>query len=315
VRFELTILGSSSALPTSRRNLTAHVLNVYERFFLIDCGEGTQMQLRKNRIKFGRINHIFISHIHGDHIYGLFGLLSSFNLLDRTEDLHIYAHEPLRKGIRYMIRNYEGRFNYAIRFHPIDPGKKQKIYEDLRLQVYSFPLNHKIASSGFLFVEKPRELNIRKGYVKKYNIPVRNIHEIKNGADYTTPDGITIPNQKITEPPYRQRSYAFCSDTAYDEQIIPHIRQVDLLYHEATFRDEHQDQADYTLHSTAREAGRMARKADVKQLIIGHFSARYKEEQIEELSAEAREEFPQTIPAYDGMTHVVHPYRVARRDG
>jgi len=309
VRFELTILGSSSALPTSERNLTAHVLNVYERFFLIDCGEGTQMQLRRHRIKFGRINHIFISHIHGDHFYGLFGLLSSFNLLDRTEDLHIYAHEPLRKGIRYIIRNYEGRFNYTIRFHPLDEQKQQKIYEDLRVQVYSFPLKHKIPSAGFLFLEKPRELNIRKGYVKKYNIPVSKIHQIKNGADYTTQQGEVIPNHKLTEPPYKQRSYAFCSDTAYWEEIIPYIQGADLLYHEATFSDYHQDQAAYTLHSTAREAGQIARKAGVGNLIIGHFSARYKPDQIETLVNQAQEEFRETLPAYDGMIYSIDPYR------
>lgn len=309
MRFELTILGSSSALPTSERNLTAHLLNVYERFFLIDCGEGTQMQLRRNRIKFGRINHIFISHIHGDHIYGLFGLLSSLNLLDRSEDLHIYAHEPLRKGIRYIIRNYEGKFNYAIRFHPLDEGQQQKIYEDLRVEVYSFPLKHKIPSAGFLFLEKPRELNIRKGYVKKYGIPVSKIHEIKNGADYRTEQGEHIPNHRLTEPPYKQRSYAFCSDTAYWENILPYIQGADLLYHEATFADEHKDQAEYTLHSTAREAGRIARKAEVARLIIGHFSARYKEEQITTLVNEAREEFGETLPAHDGMVYSIEPYR------
>ncbi len=312
MRFELTILGSSSALPTSQRNLTAHVLNVYERFFLIDCGEGTQIQLRRNKIKFGRINHIFISHLHGDHIYGLFGLLSSFNLLDRTEDLHIYAHEPLKKGIRYMIRNYEGRFNYSIRFHPLDPHQQHKIYEDLRLSVYAFPLRHSIPSSGFLFVEKPRELNIRKGYVKKYNISVRQIQQIKNGADFVPENGPVIPNEQITEPPYRQRSYAFCTDTAYDESVIPYIRQADLLYHEATFADEHQDQAEATLHATARQAGKIAQKAGVKQLIIGHFSARYKEEQINRLLEEAREEFASTQLAYDGLVHPIYPYRVGR---
>lgn len=299
-------------MPTSERNLTAHVLNVYERFFLIDCGEGTQMQLRRNRVKFGRINHIFISHLHGDHIYGLFGLLSSFNLLDRKEDLHIYAHEPLKKGIRYIIRNYEGQFNYNIRFHPLDTDKKTKIYDDLRVEVYSFPLNHKVATSGFLFIEKPRELNIRKGYVNKYNIPVQKIHAIKNGADYTTESGHVIPNEEITEPPYRQRSYAFCSDTGYSQEIIPYIRHADVLYHEATFGDDQKEQASLTLHSTARQAGRIARKAQVKQLIIGHFSARYKEHQIKQLVEQAREEFEPTIAAYDGMVYPVYPYRTQR---
>lgn len=309
MKFELTILGSSSALPTSERNLTAHVLNVYERFFLIDCGEGTQMQLRRNRIKFTRINHIFISHIHGDHIYGLFGLLSSFNLLNRREDLHIYAHQPLRKAIRYIIRNFEGKFSYAIRFHPLDEHQHQKIYEDLRVEVYTFPLKHKIPSSGFLFLEKPRELNIRKGYVTKYHIPVRKIQQIKNGADFITQEGKVIPNHQLTAPPYKQRSYAFCSDTAYQEDLLEYIQQVDLLYHEATFSDAHREQARLTLHSTARQAGRMARQAGAQQLLIGHFSARYKEEQIPQLVEEARQEFDQTHAVYDGMVYTIHPYR------
>ncbi len=310
MKFELTILGSSSALPTSQRNLTAHVLNVYERFFLIDCGEGTQIQLRRNRIRFGKINHIFISHLHGDHIYGLFGLLSSFNLLDRTNDLHIYAHRPLKTGIDYIRKNFEGHLNYNIRFHALNPEDKELIYEDKRVEVYSFPLKHKIASSGFLFVEKPREPNIKKSYVEKYNISVKNIHHIKNGGDYKRPEGRVIPHTEITEPPYRQRSYAFCSDTGYYEDIIPAIRNVDLLYHEATFQEEHREEADKTLHSTARQAASIARQAQVKKLIIGHFSARYKE--IDNLLAEAREIFEDTIPADDGLVYDIKPYRIKR---
>jgi len=312
LKFELTILGSSSALPTSQRNLTAHVLNVYERFFLIDCGEGTQIQLRRNRIRFGKINHIFISHLHGDHIYGLFGLLSSFNLLDRTNDLHIYAHKPLKNGIDYIRKNFEGHLNYNIRFHPINPEEKELIYEDKRLEVYSFPLRHKIATSGFLFVEKPREPNIKKSYVQKYNISVKNIQHIKSGGDYKSPDGWLIPHAEITEPPYRQRSYAFCSDTGYYEAIVPVINNVDLLYHEATFQEEHREEAEKTLHSTARQAASIARQARAKKLIIGHFSARYKE--IDNLLSEARAIFEDTIPAEDGLVYDIKPYRTERPD-
>lgn len=310
MKFELTILGSSSALPTSQRNLTAHVLNVYERFFLIDCGEGTQIQLRRNKVKFGKINHIFISHLHGDHFYGLFGLLSSFNLLDRTNDLHIYAHKPLKKGIDYIRKNFEGPLNYNIHFHPINPDIKELIYEDKRLEVYSFPLKHKIPTSGFLFVEKPRLPNIKKSYVEKYNISIKNIHHIKNGGDYTRPDGKIIPHTEITEPPYRQRSYAFCSDTGYYDEMVPVIQNVDLLYHEATFQEEHKDEAAQTLHSTAKQAAKIAQKAQAGKLIIGHFSARYKNTDI--LLNEAKEIFRETISAEDGLMYEIKPYRIKR---
>ena len=307
MKFELTILGSSSALPTSKRNLTAHVLNVYERYFLIDCGEGTQAQLRKNRIPFGRINHIFISHIHGDHFYGLFGLLSSFNLLKREKDLHIYAHQPLKKGIKYIMKHYEGRFSYKIHFHELDEEKTEKIYEDKYIEVFSFPLTHKIPASGFLFVEKPKLPNIKKTYVKQYNIPIKDIHRIKSGADFQTEDGTLIPNSELTYEPYKQRSYAFCSDTAYNEAIIPIIKNVDLLYHEATFKEEHNKEAKNTTHSTARQAAEIAKKANVKKLIVGHFSARYKS--IEDLAAEAISVFPKTIAAEDGFVEEISPYK------
>ncbi|MBS3769460.1 MAG: ribonuclease Z [Bacteroidales bacterium] len=310
MKFELTILGSSSALPTSGRNLTAHVLNVYERLFLIDCGEGTQIQLRRNKIKFGKINHIFISHLHGDHFYGLFGLISSFNLLDRKKDLHIYAHKPLKKGIDFIRKNFEGSLNYTIHFHPVNPDEKELIFEDKRVKVYSFPLKHKIPASGFLFAEKPRLPNIKKSYVEKYNISVKNIRQIKNGGDYTKPDGRIIPHTEITEPPYRQRSYAFCSDTAYNEEILPVINNVDLLYHEATFQEEHKEEADKTLHSTAGQAAEIARKSQAKKLIVGHFSARYKN--IDHLINEAKEIFRETIPAEDGMVYEIKPYRIKR---
>ncbi len=311
MKFELTILGSSSALPTSKRNLTAHVLNVYERFFLIDCGEGTQMQLRKNKVKFGRINHIFISHIHGDHFYGLFGLLSSFNLLDRDKDLHIYAHKELRKGIKYIIRNYEGQFTFKIHFHEINKEKKEKIFEDERVEVSSFPVKHKIPTSGFLFREKPRLPNIKKEYVKKYNISVKDIHKIKEGGSYKTQDGKILSHKTLTLPPYQPRTYAFCTDTAYNEEIIPIIKNVDLLYHEATFKDEHHDQAIDTLHSTARQAATIAQKAGVKNLIIGHYSARYKE--IEDLIEEAKSVFENTLPAEDGLHYKIEPQRIIRK--
>jgi len=310
VKFELTILGSSSALPTSKRNLTAHVLNVYERFFLIDCGEGTQVQLRKNRIKFGKINHIFISHLHGDHFYGIFGLLSSYNLLGRTSDLHIYAHQKLKKALSYMRRNFESQFSYKIFFHPINPDQEELIYENKRVRVYSFPLKHKIPTSGFLFEEKMKEPNIKKEYVNKFQIPIKDIHRIKEGDDYKTKEGKIIPNKELTLPPYKPRRYAFCTDTGYNEDIIPLIRKVDLLYHEATFKNDHEEQADTTFHSTAQQAATIARKAKAKKLIIGHFSARYKK--IDGFIKEARKEFKNTYAAEDGAVYKIEQERIQR---
>jgi len=310
VKFELTILGSSSALPTSKRNLTAHVLNVYERFFLIDCGEGTQLQLRKNRIRFSKINHIFISHLHGDHFYGIFGLLSSYNLLGRTSDLHIYAHIRLKKAISYMRRNFESSFSYKVFFHPINPDDIELLFEDKRVSVYSFPLKHKIPTSGFLFVEKMREPNIKKEYVKKYQIPIKHIHKIKEGADYQTGNGRIIPNKELTIPPYKPRKYAFCTDTGYNEDIIPVVQECDLLYHEATFKNQHEDQADTTYHSTAQQAGLIARKANVRKLVIGHFSARYKES--DGFITEAQKEFTNTYAAEDGAVFNIKPERLKK---
>ncbi|MFW6095994.1 MAG: ribonuclease Z [Bacteroidota bacterium] len=310
MKFELTILGSSSALPTSQRNLTAHMLNVYERFFLIDCGEGTQLQIRKNKLRLSKINHIFISHNHGDHIYGLFGLLSSFNLLGRTNDLNIYAHKELRKGIKYIIRNYESQFNYKIQFHELNPNTKEKIFEDKNIEVYAFPLLHKIPTSGFLFVEKPRLPNIKKEYVQKYNIPIRDIRNIKEGGSYVTKEGIEIFHQELTYPPYKPRSYAYCTDTAYNRDILPIIKNVDLLYHEATFNEEHAELAGETFHSTAKQAATIAKEAEAKSLIIGHFSSRYKK--IDQHLAEAKSIFKNTITAYDGLYFSVDPVRMTR---
>ncbi|MFP4525757.1 MAG: ribonuclease Z [Bacteroidales bacterium] len=310
MKFELTILGSSSALPTSQRNLTAHMLNVYERFFLIDCGEGTQLQIRKNKLRLSKINHIFISHNHGDHIYGLFGLLSSFNLLGRTNDLNIYAHKELRKGIKYIIRNYESQFSYKIQFHELNPNTKEKIFEDKNIEVYAFPLLHKIPTSGFLFVEKPRLPNIKKEYVQKYNIPIRDIRNIKEGGSYVTKEGIEISHQELTYPPYKPRSYAYCTDTAYNRDILPIIKNVDLLYHEATFNEEHAELAGETFHSTAKQAATIAKEAEAKSLIIGHFSSRYKK--TDQHLAEAKSIFKNTITAYDGLYFSVDPVRMTR---
>lgn len=306
--FSLTIIGSSSAVPVSGRFPSAHAIKLHERIFLVDCGEGTQMQLRKFDLSFGKINHIFISHLHGDHTFGLFGLLSSFKLLDRKADLHLYAN-PLLKTIldEHHKYFYQEQFPFPLIFHPFGAGKKQLIFEDDQLEVSTIPLKHSIPSCGFLFREKPPLLNIRKEMIERHRIPVEKINEIKRGMDYIAEDGERIENKKLTFPPYKPRSIAVCSDTRYTESIIPQISGADILYHEATYLDNMRKRADETFHSTARQAGMLARKANVGKLIIGHFSGRYKIP--DPIVAEAREEFPNTFSAEEGESHNIRPLR------
>ena len=301
--FELTILGSSSAVPTSKRNLTAHVLNVHERFFLIDCGEGTQIQLRRNKIRFGKINHIFISHLHGDHIFGLFGLISTFNLLNRDKNLHIYAHSELENILTRHIEYFERNLSFKIIYHHINPKLNEIIFEDSKLTVETIPLKHRVPCCGFLFKEKPHLKNIKKTFVEKYVVPIAQIQKIKEGDDFITESGKIIPNAEITLPQFKQRSYAYCTDTAYYEKIIPIINNVDLLFHESTYANNLKKQAKETFHSTAEQAATIAKKANAAKLLIGHFSARYKD--ITNLIVEARSVFENTIVAEDGEKYEI----------
>ena len=308
--FELTILGSSSAIPTSKRNLTAHVLNVHERFFLIDCGEGTQIQIRKNKIKFGKINHIFISHLHGDHIFGLFGLISTFNLLNRDKDLHIYAHPELEKFLAHHIEYFEKTLSFNLIYHHIKPKVNEVIYEDDKVTIETIPLKHRVPTCGFKFTEKPHLFNLKKNVVQTYQIPISKIQSIKEGADFINEEGEVIPNHKLTLPPYKSRSYAYCTDTAYSEKIVPIIQNVDLLFHEATFAKNMKDQAKKTFHSTSEDAANIAQQANAGKLILGHFSARYKDAQP--IVNEARSIFEQTSEAEDGNKYSVDLEREKR---
>ncbi|MFC2096416.1 ribonuclease Z [Bacteroidota bacterium] len=301
--FELTILGSSSAVPTSNRNLTAHVLNVHERFFLIDCGEGTQIQIRKNKIRFGKIDHIFISHLHGDHIFGLFGLISTFNLLDRDKDLNIYAHPELENILNKHIEYFERTISYKIIYHHLKPKVNEIIYEDEKLIVETIPLKHRVPTCGFKFTEKPHLRNLRKNVVEDYQIPISEIQSIREGYDYTKDNNKVILNSELTLPPYKARSYAYCTDTAYFEKIIPIIKDVDLLFHEATFAKNMVHQAKQTYHSTSEDAANIAKKAGVNRLLIGHFSARYKD--VSPLVTEAKKIFPNTFSAEDGKKYTI----------
>ncbi|MCX6239160.1 MAG: ribonuclease Z [Bacteroidia bacterium] len=296
--FSVTILGSSSALPTSTRFPTSQVVSLNERLYLIDCGEGTQIQLRKFRIKTSKINHIFISHLHGDHIFGLPGLISTMALGGKKGELHIYSHSELKMMMDNLMKFMNEFDDFKVVYHPLNFRSRAVIYEDSKIVIDSFPLKHRIPCCGFIFKEKLHELHLRGDRIDYLNIPIRDRVAIKGGADYQTPEGAIIPNHELTFPADPVRSYAFCTDTVCRKQIIPIIENVDLLYHEATFSDELSDLALKTYHTTARQAARLAGEAAVKKLIIGHFSSRYKS--VKPLVDEARVVFPNTFPANDG---------------
>jgi ribonuclease Z len=298
---KLTILGSSSALPTSERNPSAHVLCAHERFFLIDCGEGTQHQLRKYRIRFGKINHIFISHIHGDHVFGLYGLLSTFSLVGRENPLHLYAPESFGSILHSHLADFDIHLNFDINFIPLKGKDPVQILDDKYLSVVSFPLQHRVPTFGFLFREKKGDRNLRKESIERYKIPVARMKSIKKGADLVLEDGSVIKNEDMTIDPPEPLSYAYCSDTKYFRRLPSFVTGVSLLYHEATFDREKESLAKMTGHSTTEDAARTALEAGAGALLIGHFSARYRE--TGKLLAEARELFPVTYAAKDGTTY------------
>lgn len=297
--FSITVLGSSSALPTSSRFTTAHVLNIYERFFLVDCGEGAQIQLRKLKIPFSKINHIFISHSHGDHLFGLIGLISSYSLLGRTKALHIYGSSNVEEYLNFQTKHFADKLKFEIIFRKIDNNKIERIYEDNNLSVDTFPLDHRIPTNGFLFKEKIRQPNIRKESIEKNKIGFADIVKIKNGEDFVDQNGNTIKNSELIIPPPSPRSYAFCTDTAYNERIIDVIAGSTVLYHEATFMHNLESYAKETKHSTTIQAATIAQKSNVGNLMIGHYSVRYKK--TDKLVNEARSVFKNTFGAEDGL--------------
>lgn len=300
---KLTILGSSSALPTSERYPSAHVLNAHERLYLIDCGEGTQIQLRKAKIRFGKINHIFISHLHGDHVFGLYGLLSTFSLMNRQIPLHLYAPGAYRNMLFSHLSDFDIKLGFEIDFIPLGGRDPVVILNDKHITVTAFPMMHRVPSFGFLFREKPHLRNVTKEKIAEYNIPGIRIPAIKNGQDYVTADGKVIKNEELTIPPPDPLSYAYCSDTKYFRKLHEYIKGVTLLYHEATFDKSLTELAEITGHSTTADAAKVARDAGAKDLIIGHFSARYRD--INFLVEEARSIFPSSWPAIDGHVYVV----------
>jgi ribonuclease Z len=298
--FSLTILGSNSAIPTLTRNPSAHLLNVNERLFLIDCAEGTQLQIRKFHIHFQRIERIFISHLHGDHFFGLIGLLNSLHLLGRKEEIHIYGPPLLKEILDLQLEASKTTLIYPVYFHALSFSGYELIYENDKVSVFSFPLEHSVPTCGFIFHEKKQERKIRKDRLAELKIPFADIQSLKKGEDYTDEKGRFYKNEEITLDPPSARSYAYCSDTAYDEKIIPFVQGADLLYHETTFMNDMAVSAREKQHSTTIEAATLAKKANVKKLLIGHFSARY--DDLQPLLEEAKSVFPNTIIAEDGMT-------------
>ena len=268
------------------------------KLYMIDCGEGTQVQMRRMRVRFGRLAHIFISHLHGDHCFGLPGLISTLGMLGRTGELVVHGPKEVETYLRPVMDLFCRGMEFEVRFNPVDTRSHSLVMEDRSLSVYSIPLKHRIPTCGYLFAEKPKEAHIIREMTDFYQVPVRCMKDIKQGQDYVAPEGEVVPNSRLTRPAAPPKRYAFCSDTAYNRSIIPIIEGADLLYHEATFAECDLARAKETFHSTARQAAEIARDAHVKRLVIGHYSARY--EDLSELHREAEAVFPGTILGNEG---------------
>ncbi|RBP27712.1 RNAse Z [Oceanihabitans sediminis] len=295
---KLHILGCYSATPKANTNPTAQVLEISNHQFLIDCGEGTQVQLRRQKIKFNRVKHIFISHLHGDHYFGLIGLISTFRLLTRETELHIYAPKGLKELITLQMKLASSWTNYQLIIHELNSKESELIFEDENVEVHTIPLDHRVYTNGFLFKEKEgeRKLDIEK--VEEANINVAYYRKLKQGYDVVNEDGVLIDNKKVTLEANKPKSYAFCSDTAYSEKILPIIKDVDVLYHESTFLDKHEKLTVPTKHSTAKQAATIAKKANVGTLILGHYSTRYGN--LHDFKTEAQTVFENVLLADDG---------------
>ncbi|MDR2622893.1 MAG: ribonuclease Z [Dysgonamonadaceae bacterium] len=298
-RFEIYILGCGSALPTTKHFLSSQVINLRDKLYMIDCGEGAQLQFRAMKQNFQKLSRIFISHLHGDHCFGLPGLISTLGLLGRTADLHIHAHYDAEKLFAPLFRYFCKELPYKIYFQAFNPEKSELIFEDRSLKVTTIPLKHRVPTAGFLFEEKPSSPHIIREMIDFYRVPVSQIRAIKEGAPFITGEGETIPSMVFTRPAETPRKYAYCSDTAYYEKIIPIIADVNTLYHEATFSNADCARAKETFHSSAAQAASIAKAANAGRLVIGHFSARYPDERI--LLNEALEIFPKTQLAYEKM--------------
>lgn len=302
-KFEVTVLGCGSALPTVKHNGSGMVVNIREKYFLVDCAEGTQVELRRNHIHLNRLFNVFITHLHGDHCFGLMGLISTLGLLGRTAPLHVYGPQDIETLFQPLIDYHCNGMTYEVVFHPIDTHQNVCIYEDKSLQVFSIPLKHRIRCCGYYFKEKELSRHILKEAIEKYDIPISQINNVKAGLDYVMPNGQIIKNEVLTTPPSPARSFAYCSDTVFRPEIAEMMKEVDLLYHEATFAESEKQLCSKVYHSTAKQAAEIARLAGAKQLMLGHYSSRYNDETI--LQKEAAEVFENTILAKEGLVVTV----------
>jgi len=297
---KLTILGCYSATPRTLNNTTSQVLEINNHMFLIDCGEGTQVQLRKHKIKFNRIKHIFISHLHGDHFFGLVGLISTFRLLTRETDLHIYGPKGIKEIVVLQLKLADSWTNYNLYFHELTSKKSELIFEDDKVEVHTIPLNHRVYTNGYLFKEKEGLRKLKMNAVEDANINVAYYRKLTQGFDVENEAGVIIKNDSVTKPGAKPKSYAFCSDTMYKEDIVPIIKDVDVLYHESTFLEQHAHLAVRTKHATAKEAAYIAKQAQASVLILGHYSTRY--DGISAFKTEAEHVFNHVELAEDGKT-------------
>lgn len=297
--FKIHILGCGSALPTLKHNASSQLIEMRGKCFMVDCGEGAQMQFRRSHIHFSKLNAIFISHMHGDHCFGLMGLLSTLGMLGRTSKLRIYAPKDYEPLFKQQVEFFMQTMEYEMEMIPIDTEKQQVVYEDHSLTVETVPLQHRVPCCGFIFREKPTLPHIRRDMIDYYGIPVSQINNIKNGADWTNEDGDVIPNARLVQPADSPRSYAYCSDTRFMPALKEQVKGVTVLYHESTYTSEQEDRAKIYYHSTARQAATIAAGAGVGTLLLGHYSARYNDEQV--LLEEAKAVFPNSILTQEGM--------------
>ena len=297
--FKIHILGCGSALPTLKHNASSQLIEMRGKCFMVDCGEGAQMQFRRSHIHFSKLNAIFISHMHGDHCFGLMGLLSTLGMLGRTSKLRIYAPKDYEPLFKQQVEFFMQTMEYEMEMIPVDTEKQQVIYEDHSLTVETVPLQHRVPCCGFIFREKPTLPHIRRDMIDYYGIPVSQINNVKNGADWTNEDGDVIPNARLVQPADSPRSYAYCSDTRFMPALKEQVKGVTVLYHESTYTAEQEDRAKIYYHSTARQAATIAAGAGVGTLLLGHYSARYNDEQV--LLEEAKAVFDHSILSQEGM--------------
>lgn len=297
---KLTVLGCYAATPRTLTNPTSQVLETNNHLFLIDCGEGTQVQLRKNKLRFSKINHIFISHLHGDHFFGLPGLIATFRLLGRVNPLHIYGPKGIKEAITLLLKLGDSWTNYPLHFHELDSKEPLSVFEDDKISVTTIPLNHRVYTNGFLFKQKLGPRKLRKEEIQKHPLDPYTFQQLKDGKDVATRDGVMLKNKDLTLDPNPPKSYAYCSDTAYSPDIVALIKEVDLLYHESTFLESESELAFKTKHATAAEAAKIASMAKVKRLLLGHYSTRY--DSLSLFKEEAEKHFKEVLLADDGLS-------------